>query len=196
MTDNRNNRGRLPVLEVFIYRAGVFCGTECFAQEEILIGRDPRMDLALVDEMISRAHAVLCVDNDRLIIQDLDSSNGIKVNDQPVLHADLGSLDQVAIGSFVLRFHLYTSSAGRGKALAPVVKLDSTTERTVEKNGLEMVDTEDCIYQLVGLPDDEESCKDFSGPSWTTKISAAPSRRRRTDSTQVEDEDYLRLLAS
>jgi hypothetical protein len=198
MTDSGNAGRRLPVLEVFIYRAGVFCGTECFAQEEILIGRDPRMDLPLVDEMISRAHAVLCVENDRLIIQDLDSSNGIKVNDQPVLHSDLGSLDQVALGSFVLRFHLYSSPAcgAREKALAPVVKLDSTTDKTVEKTGLEMVDTEDCVYQLVGMPDDEETYKDFSGPSWTTKISAAPSKRRRTDTTKVEDEDYLRLLAS
>jgi len=196
MTDGKNAGRRLPVLEVFIYRAGCFCGTECFAQEEILIGRDPRMDLPLVDEMISRAHAVLCVDNDRLIIQDLDSTNGIKVNDQPVLHADLGSLDQVAIGSFVLRFHLYASSAGRGKVLAPVVKLDCTTERTVEKAGLETMPTEDCIYQLVGLPDSDEGDNDFSGPSWTTKITAAPSRRRRTGTTQVEDEDYLRLLAS
>jgi hypothetical protein len=197
MTDSKDSKGRLPVLEVFIYRAGVFCGTECFAQEEILIGRDPRMDLPLVDEMVSRAHAVLCVEDDRLIIQDLDSSNGLKVNDQSVLHADLGSLDQVAIGSFVLRFHLYTSSAGaQRKVLAPVVKLDSTTERTVEKGGLELVDTEDCIYQLVGIPNSDEEDTDFSGPSWTTKISAAPSRRRRTDTTKVEDEDYLRLLAS
>jgi hypothetical protein len=197
MTDGKNAGRRLPVLEVFIYRAGVFCGTECFAQEEILIGRDPRMDLPLVDEMVSRAHAVLCVENERLIIQDLDSSNGLKVNDQQVLHADLGSLDQVAIGSFVLRFHLYTSSAGvQRKVLAPVVKLDSTTERTVEKGGLELVDTEDCIYQLVGIPNSDEEDTDFSGPSWTTKISAAPSRRRRTDTTKVEDEDYLRLLAS
>ena len=196
MADNRNGPRRLPVLEVFIYRAGCFCGTECFAQEEILIGRDPRMDLPLVDEMVSRAHAVLCVENDRLIIQDLDSSNGIKVNDQPILHADLGSLDQVAIGSFVLRFHLYNSSVGRGKALAPVVKLDCTTDQTVEKIGLEMIDTEDCIYQLVGLPDDKEAYEDFSGPSWTTKITSAPSKRRRTGTTKVEDEDYLRLLAS
>jgi hypothetical protein len=186
----------LPVLEVFIYRAGVFCGTECFAQEEILIGRDPRMDLALVDEMISRAHAVLCVENDRLIVQDLDSTNGLKVNDQSVLHADLGSLDQVAIGSFVLRFHLYNSAADRGKALAPVVKLDRTAGRTIEQVGLEMMETEDCIYQLVGLPESDEEDTDFSGPSWTTKISAAPSKRRRTDTTKVEDEEYLRLLAS
>jgi hypothetical protein len=196
MTDGKDAGRRLPVLEVFIYRAGVFCGTECFAQEEILIGRDPRMDLALVDEMISRAHAVLCVENDRLIIQDLDSTNGLKVNDQTVLHADLGSLDQVAVGSFVLRFHLYSSSAGRGKALAPVVRLDSTAGRTVEQVGLEIMETEDCIYQLVGLPESDDEDTDFSGPSWTTKISAAPSKRRRTDTTKVEDEEYLRLLAS
>jgi hypothetical protein len=196
MTDGKNVGRRLPVLEVFIYRAGCFCGTECFAQEEILIGRDPRMDLALVDEMISRAHAVLCVENDRLIIQDLDSTNGIKVNDQPILHADLGSLDQVAIGSFVLRFHLYSSAADRGKALAPVVKLDCTTDQTVEKAGLENMPTEDCIYQLVGLPESDDDHNDFSGPSWTTKITSAPSKRRRTDTTKVEDEDYLRLLAS
>lgn len=198
MTDNQNGPRRLPVLEVFIYRAGVFCGTECFAQEEILIGRDPRMDLSLLDEMISRAHAVLCVENDRLIIQDLDSTNGLIVNDQPVLHADLGTLDQVVIGSFVLRFHLYSSPAcdPGERALAPVVKLDSTTDQTVEKTGLELVETEDCIYQLVGLPESDEEDTDFSGPSWTTKISAAPSKRRRTDTTKVEDEDYLRLLAS
>jgi len=199
MTDRRDDRDRLPVLEVFIYRAGCFCGTECFAQDEILIGRDPRMDLSLPDELISRAHAILAIEGDRLIIQDLDSSNGVLVNGQPILHATLGSLDQVAVGSFVLRFHMYNSPACdvREKALAPVVKLDSTTERTVEKAaGLDLVPTEDCIYQLVGLPNSDEEDTDFSGRSWTTKISAAPNKRRRTDTTVVEDEDYLRLLAS
>ena len=199
MTDTRPHQRRLPVLEVFIYRAGCFCGTECFAQEEILIGRDPRMDLSLVDEMISRAHAVLCVEGDRVIIQDLDSTNGTKVNGVTILHADLGTLDQVTVGSYVLRFHLYISRAGgtRTKALAPVVKLDSTTDRTVEKaTGLDMIPTEESIYQLVGLPDSDEEDTDFSRPSWTTRITAAPNKRRRTDTTAVEDEDYLRLLAS
>ena len=198
-TGCQDDRRRLPVLEVFIYRAGCFCGTECFAQDEILIGRDPRMDLSLTDEMISRAHAVLSIEDDRLIIQDLDSSNGVLVNGQSILHATLGSLDQVSVGSFVLRFHMYNSPACdvRERALAPVVKLDSTTERTVEKaTGLDLVPTEDCIYQLVGLPDSEEEDTDFSGRSWTTRITAAPSKRRRTDTTVVEDEDYLRLLAS
>lgn len=203
MTDKRNQRRRLPVLEVFIYRAGCFCGTECFAQEEILIGRDPRMDLPLVDEMISRAHAVLCVENNRLIIQDLDSTNGIRVNGQTVLHADLGSLDRVALGSFVLRFHLYKSPSVqvRRKAMALVPCLDDEAMRTVEVPTIpEMEVTEESIYQLVGLPEPEEEPDEEEEKSWVTQRTDAPKLRRRTcgntQTTQVEDEDYLRLLAS
>jgi predicted component of type VI protein secretion system len=200
MADHRNDRCRLPVLEVFIYRAGSFCGTECFAQEEIFIGRDPRLDLSLLDEMISRAHAVLCVENDRLIIQDLDSTNGILVNGQPVLHATLGSLDQVSIGSFVLRFHLYSSPACdvREKALAPVVKLDNDTLRTVEVPTLpEMEATQECLFQLVGLPEPEDVQTDKIENSWNTQRTDAPRLRcRARGTTQVEDEEYLRLLAS
>lgn len=200
MTESRKNRSRLPVLEVFIYRAGCFCGTECFAQEEILIGRDPRMDLSLIDEMVSRAHAVLCVEGDRLIIQDLDSTNGLTVNGQSVLHSDLGSLDQVSIGSFVLRFNLYNSPADqvREKALAPAVKLETDTLRTVEiPAALEMEATQECVYQLVGLPEPEDVPTDEAEKSWNTRPTDAPGLRRGTQgTTQVEDEDYLRLLAS
>ncbi len=71
-----------------------------------VIGRDEDADLTLPDPAISGLHALVIIDPDGTVaLRDLGSSNGTRVNGQP-LSAErvLVQGDEIAIGSTVLRF--------------------------------------------------------------------------------------------
>jgi pSer/pThr/pTyr-binding forkhead associated (FHA) protein len=81
--------------------------------EETLIGRNPTTDITLLDEGISREHALITYDaqEDRYAIEDLQSTNGIKVNGKRIRSAELGHGDELQIGNTLFRF-LRGSEAG------------------------------------------------------------------------------------
>ena len=45
-------------------------------KDTAVIGRSPRADIQLIDKSVSRFHAKLRIENDRLLLEDLDSTNG------------------------------------------------------------------------------------------------------------------------
>jgi len=68
--------------------------------EETLIGRNPTTDVTLLDESISREHAIVVLDEDMrcYTIEDLQSTNGTKVNGKRVRSAELADGDEIQIG--------------------------------------------------------------------------------------------------
>ena len=76
--------------------------------EEIVIGRNPTTDITLLDEGISREHALILFDDDMpgYIIEDLQSTNGTKVNGKRVRSASLVEGDEIQIGKTIFRFVL------------------------------------------------------------------------------------------
>jgi general secretion pathway protein E len=73
------------------------------AAKPIRIGRHPSNDVVLKDDLASRFHAVVEPDDhaDRWIVRDLDSRNGIRVNNERVDCACLSTGDEVRIGQHV-----------------------------------------------------------------------------------------------
>lgn len=73
---------------------------------ETLLGRSPTSDVTLLDEGISREHAIVCFDPEtgRYTIEDLQSTNGTEVNGKRVRSAVLGDADEIKIGNTRLRF--------------------------------------------------------------------------------------------
>jgi DNA-binding NtrC family response regulator len=70
---------------------------------EALIGRDPEADLQLGDTAASRRHASLTMSDGDVVITDLDSRNGTRVNEQPLIGSrKLVSGDVVSIGNATL----------------------------------------------------------------------------------------------
>ena len=69
--------------------------------EETLIGRNPQTDITLVDESISREHAIILYDeeSDTFTIEDLQSTNGTKVNGKSARSAPLSDGDEIEVGS-------------------------------------------------------------------------------------------------
>lgn len=95
--------GRLEILN------GGFEGMSyALSGQEIVIGRNPTTDITLLDEGISREHALVLYDEDGpgYVIEDLQSTNGTKVNGKRVRSALLVDGDQIEIGQTLFRFVL------------------------------------------------------------------------------------------
>jgi pSer/pThr/pTyr-binding forkhead associated (FHA) protein len=87
----------------------------------VSIGREDENTIRLNDERVSRFHAKLQEDAGRIILTDLDSTNGTRVNGRPVQMRVLKPGDQVAIGRCLLLFGSpdeIFARAERGKAEA------------------------------------------------------------------------------
>ena len=69
--------------------------------DETLIGRNPTTNITLLDEGISREHAVVLFDEEDAchVLEDLQSTNGTKVNGKRVRSATLTNGDEIEIGS-------------------------------------------------------------------------------------------------
>ena len=76
------------------------------ASEETIIGRNPTTDITLLDENISREHSIILRDPETgtYSIEDLQSTNGTKVNGKRVRSADLQHEDEIEIGHTRFRF--------------------------------------------------------------------------------------------
>ena len=86
---------------------GGFEGMEYdLSAEETLIGRNPTTDVTLLDENISREHSIILFDRetDAYTIEDLQSTNGTKVNGKGVRSHDLHHGDEIQVGHTVFRF--------------------------------------------------------------------------------------------
>lgn len=68
------------------------------------IGREISNEIALNDESVSRYHAKIQADNERIILTDLGSTNGTRINGHPVQLKVLKPGDQIHIGRCVLLF--------------------------------------------------------------------------------------------
>ena len=78
--------------------------------EETLIGRNPTTDITLLDEGISREHALVLYDPEAeaFSVEDLQSTNGTKVNGKRVRSSALSDGDELTIGHTLFRFVLGT----------------------------------------------------------------------------------------
>jgi pSer/pThr/pTyr-binding forkhead associated (FHA) protein len=68
------------------------------------IGRSRRSDIVLTDPTVSRVHAVVCREEGRWTIADLDSVNGVRVNGKRVEKAFLTRGDLIMLGRVCLGF--------------------------------------------------------------------------------------------
>ena len=76
------------------------------AASETLIGRNPTTDITLLDEGISREHAIVLYDeeSDSYSVEDLQSTNGTQVNGKRVRSVTLAHGDRLRIGRTLFEF--------------------------------------------------------------------------------------------
>ncbi len=78
------------------------------ADEPTVIGRNPSTDITLLDEGISREHAIIEFDGatGAYTIEDLQSTNGTKVNGKRVRSCSLADGDEIVIGQTAFKLAL------------------------------------------------------------------------------------------
>ena len=81
-----------------------------------LIGRHPDCD-AVLDEnqKISRRHCCIAQVDNRLVLRDLGSMNGIRVNGEPIVEIDLREGDEITIGDEEFVLELKSKKSGPNK---------------------------------------------------------------------------------
>ena len=94
---------------VLVIRNGGFEGMRYeIVAEETLIGRNPTTDITLLDEGISREHALILFDPESgtYTLEDLQSTNGTRVNGKKVRSQPLQDGDELQVGSTLFQFSL------------------------------------------------------------------------------------------
>jgi len=109
---NQQDSSRVPA--TLAIKNGEFAGmTYELSTDETLIGRNPTTNITLLDEGISREHSLILYDDAEgtYTIEDLQSTNGTKVNGKRVRSATLGNGDDVQIGHTHFQFLLRDGSS-------------------------------------------------------------------------------------
>lgn len=83
-----------------------------------VIGRDPRSEVWLDDESVSRRHAAVSLEDDVARIRDLDSTNGTFLNRAPLESPTvLQDGDTLRVGALRLTFRMLSDKAARTRRL-------------------------------------------------------------------------------
>lgn len=72
----------------------------------LLVGRHEECDIQLNSRKVSRKHCVIAQVGETLIVRDLGSTNGIRVNGDKVENGRLRTGDELTIGNFRYRVHV------------------------------------------------------------------------------------------
>jgi pSer/pThr/pTyr-binding forkhead associated (FHA) protein len=89
---------------IFQIISGMEQGRTIHLQTPVTIGREEENSLRLNDDRVSRFHAKIQEDSDRIVLTDLDSTNGTRVNGLPVQMRVLQVGDHVTVGRSILVF--------------------------------------------------------------------------------------------
>ncbi len=95
----------------------------------VTIGREEDNTIQLNDERVSRFHVKIQEDGGRIILTDLDSTNGTRINGHPVQMRILQPGDQLSIGRSILVFGSPGEIDGKGEAATPQAELHGRETR-------------------------------------------------------------------
>ena len=93
--------------------SGKYQGGEYPLQDarDLVIGRSSDLDMVLIEDMVSRKHAKITLQNGAITIADLGSTNGTFVNGEKVKKTQLKEGDRVLIGTSILKLVTVQRSA-------------------------------------------------------------------------------------
>src|SRR3954470_14941435 len=79
----------------------------------LLIGRHPECDIQLNSRKVSRRHCCIAQVRDYLVVRDLGSTNGVRINGDRVLEGRLKAGDELTVGNF--KYQVSWEAAGEAK---------------------------------------------------------------------------------
>lgn len=98
---------------------------------ELKLGRSEKNDVCVFDKKSSRFHCVLLSDGESFVIQDLNSTNGLKVNDEPVVGSRKLFLgDKIMIGQTVFLLAEKENASSPGQSETASKKYENLIQKT------------------------------------------------------------------
>lgn len=124
ITTTNPSSGPLPKL--ICLQVGPLKGAEFeLPPPEVIVGRDEKnSQIVIQDRSVSRRHARFFLEGGTWFIEDLHSSNGIKINQQPIQKHALRDGDEILIGHVAFRFSLGIPKSAT--SASPVENLEGT----------------------------------------------------------------------
>jgi len=116
----------------------------------LLIGRHQECDIQIPSRKISRRHCCIAQVNDHLVIRDLCSTNGIRINGVRVHEANLNAGDELTIGNFRYEVRL----TDQGEPVSPVPQGEARPgirQDLAEHNPFESMDQPIALKDLSAL---------------------------------------------
>lgn len=114
----------------------------------IIVGRSSDLDMVLVEDMVSRKHARITMQQDQIWIEDLGSTNGSFVNGEKIKRARLKEGDRVLIGTSILKV-----IAGEGAQKADSTDAKANLENVAAARRTTQARTMSGSIEEVPLPD-------------------------------------------
>lgn len=90
--------------KLLVYLDGELVGDQPLDHERIMIGRKPSNDLQLAHSAVSGSHAMVITIRDDSFLEDLNSTNGTKVNGKSIKKCLLRDGDEIKIAKHVLKY--------------------------------------------------------------------------------------------
>jgi pSer/pThr/pTyr-binding forkhead associated (FHA) protein len=84
----------------------------------LLFGRHEECDIQLNSKKVSRRHCILAQVHDYLVVRDLGSTNGVRINGERVAEGKLRPGDELQVGNF--KYQVCADALGRSKDHPPV----------------------------------------------------------------------------
>lgn len=115
-------------------------------KEKISIGRDSDNDIYINNLAISRYHARIIVEDGKIFIEDLESSNGTYLNGQKITHSELNEFDTVLIGKYKISIENKNHKENKESAYiedSTVMVDNDTRDKLLEKMGFSANVTKD-----------------------------------------------------
>ncbi len=107
-----------------IFLSGPLAGERYRIHDTAFIGRDVSNDIAIRDQAVSLVHCQIFSENNGWFIKDLGSTNGVKINGERLIRAELRDGDGLVIGNSKIRVERPEPAS----AAAETVREDRTQE--------------------------------------------------------------------
>ena len=144
-----------------------------FDETPITIGREEGNTIQLNDERVSRFHIKIQQDHEDLVLTDLESTNGSKVNNEEVQLRILRHGDMITIGRSTLIFGTRDEINNRFERLSASHAPESSEQKSSESSRVALQSNwkEDPNYQLALLDLDPPHLPDRLSPGQAAQLS-------------------------
>lgn len=145
---------------------------------QTVIGREPDCNICIPNEQLSRKHMQLIVTGGKVMLQDLNSTNGTYVNTKRVDHRILDEDDEIRVGKITF------------KLIAPAVKPSShsSEDKTIMATAVPNIKVE--------LPKTSGQKLNTTQKSWVTKPTSVGNRAEDTIDVLLERHLHIKKITA